>query len=135
MTEGDSELRRIVAREQGLDEEAAGFLHGESLSELEESAAALGKLLGERRDEPEPEPAHDFLAAMAAAQTAKKRTFLAAVVGRPTQRRDEHGRFAASTGFDGGARQPAPVRRSPEEEHNEMIVRMASLSRAFRGSF
>jgi hypothetical protein len=35
--------------------------------------------------------------------------------------RDELGRFASS-GFDGGARQPAPFRQAPEVEHNTTLI-------------
>jgi hypothetical protein len=60
-----AELRRLVAREHGLDDKAAGFLSGDSLDELEQSASALAKLLAGREEpesEPTPAPARGFFA-------------------------------------------------------------------------
>jgi hypothetical protein len=51
------------------------------------------------------------------------------------QPRDELGRFAAipSSGFDGGARTPAPVPRDPVRDHDQLIWQLANVSRTFRG--
>jgi hypothetical protein len=128
----DAELRRAIAAEHGLDPKAAPLLVGESIEELEASAAALARLIGERREEPErePAPAPDVFGAARRAKDAKRRALLDALGGRAPQPRDEQGRF---TGFDGGARQPMPTRRPPELEHNELVVRLAALSRTFGG--
>jgi hypothetical protein len=52
--------------------------------------------------------------------------------GRQPQPRDERGRF---TGFDGGARQPVPQSRPPEQEHGELLVKLARLSAIRGGDF
>jgi hypothetical protein len=56
--------------------------------------------------------------------------------GPRPQPRDERGRYAASGGgFDGGARTPVPVPQSPVEAHDEIVVQMARLSRAYGARF
>jgi hypothetical protein len=130
MTEVGAELRRTIAAEHGLDEQAAALLTGESVAELERSASALAQLLAERREQPESESARDFFAEARRAKDAKKRALVDALTGRASQPRDERGRF---TGFDGGARQPIPTRRPPEQEHDELVGKLMSLSRTFRG--
>src|SRR5262249_21312171 len=129
------ELRRIVARENGLDDEAARFLTGETLGELEQSAATLAQLIGERREEPEPEhePTLDLFAGAALAKAQRKRALVGMLTGRAPQPRDERGRFAG--GLDGGARRPVPTRRSPEQEHNRLVAELAAIGRTFRRGF
>jgi hypothetical protein len=124
--------REIVAAEYGLTPEAAKFLVGETLDEVEASAVALMQLIGrdEGRD-PDPAPApqaHDPITAALAAKAQRKRALAAIFTGREPQRRDERGRF---TGFDGGARKPTPPRRDPEREHGQLIAHMATFSRTF----
>jgi hypothetical protein len=136
VTEVDAELRQAIARQHGLDQEAARFLTGATLAELEQSASALARLLAERREEePEPEavPVQDFFTAAAEARRKRKAELAAIFTGRaPEQPRDAKGRWI---GFDGGARQPIPAGRSPEQEHNQLVAQLAGLSRTFRGGF
>jgi hypothetical protein len=137
VTEVDAELRQAIAAEHGLDHEAARFLTGATLAELEQSASALARLLAERREEepepvPVPVPVQDFFAAAAEAKARRKAELAAIFTGRaPEQPRDAKGRWI---GFDGGVRQPIPARRSPEEEHNQLVAQLAGLSRTFRGA-
>jgi hypothetical protein len=136
VNEPDEALRRLVATEYGLEPEAAAFLTGSTLEELDASAAELVTLLRQRREQEQPSAGQDLFADAVAATARRKREIAALFCGRAPQRRDERGRFSGSGGFDGGARQWAPERRPPDLEHNELLVRMAELSRAFgRRSF
>jgi hypothetical protein len=94
------------------------------------SAAAFASLVGERRQDPEL-PVGVFERA-AVAKAERKRALEALFTGRTEQPRDKRGRWA---GFDGGARRSVPHRRPPEQEHDEIIVQMAQLSRAFGARF
>jgi hypothetical protein len=130
MSGSDARLKTIVAAEHGLDHEAARLLVGETLAELETSAASLAKLLGERAgQEPPVAAAPDLFTAAAALKTERKRALLDALVGRASQPRDERGRFAA--GFDGGARQQS-VRRA--ESHEETLIKLLHSRRADAGA-
>jgi hypothetical protein len=134
MTETD-EVRRDVAAMHGLPEAAAGLLLGETVDELERSAAKLAELLAARAPtEQTPEQANLLADALApGVKQARQRALVELLHPTPRQQarpRDEHGRFTTrSGGFDGGARQPVPIRRPPEEEHGETIVQLARLSR------
>jgi hypothetical protein len=127
MSGPDAELRAAVAAEHGLDADAAPFLQGSTVEEVEASAAALAKLLGKRD---EPDPLADLFA-FAARKGERQQALVDALTGRAPQRRDGRGRFAG--GFDGGVRTPVSARRAPEVEHGHLIGRMAALSRTFRG--
>jgi hypothetical protein len=133
MTELDRFRHEAVTVHQ-LPEGTEKFLVGQTPTEIEANAVKLADLLASRKPEQtEPEPEVGFFEQAFAAKTARKREVVALFTGRPqtqSQPRDEHGRFAARSGsFDGGARQPAPIRRSPEEEHGEVITQLARLSR------
>lgn len=138
MSVHNAEVRQFVAAEQGLDAEAAEFLAGSTVSELEANAAALAKLLGTaaaQEPEPAPRPPDPFSGA-AERKAARQRDLVRSLHGGQ-QQRDEHGRFvspsrASGAGFDGGARGGLPLRRSPEQEHNELVAQMASVSRTYR---
>ncbi len=118
------EVRSAIAARHGLTEDAAGFLVGSNVEEVEASAGALSRLIG--RTPPgarAPEPAN-IVAVARAAKTARKAELLAMFTGKPTrQRRDERGRFT----LDGGARPTIPTPRSPEREHGEVIAALARL--------
>jgi hypothetical protein len=118
-----------VARQHGLDGRAARLLVGETVEELEGSAAALQELLRERaEDERGPAaPSPDPSTAAAAAKAERRQTLLAALTGRAPQRRDERGRF---TGFDGGARSAVPA--SPES-HEATLTRLLRTGEANAG--
>jgi hypothetical protein len=115
------DLRRTVAVEHGLSLEAAQFLTGSTLAELEASAVALARMIEERR-EPESASATDFFAGAARAKAERKQAVLDAVTGRAPrpQPRDERGRY---TGFDGGARQTVAPRRQSHEEWLADVLR------------
>jgi hypothetical protein len=122
------ELRHLVADEYGLDHEATRFLRGSTLAELEASAAALAKLLGERDREPAA-GAPDLFTAAAVAKAERQRALLAALTGRAPQPRDVRGRW---TGFDGGARQPLATK--PPEDHGAWLVRLIRTRAADAGA-
>jgi hypothetical protein len=83
VSEPDEALRRVVADVHGLDLEAARFLTGETIAELDESAATLAKLIGEHREqEPEPIAADQSLFADVFAATAHRNRELAALASR-----------------------------------------------------
>jgi hypothetical protein len=97
-------VRRQVAAEHGLGWREADFLVGSTVKELEESAAALARLVDTRR-EPEQTPPTDVFS-LAAAQKAARKSLPNALCGRTSQPRDPRGRVAA--GFD-GAHSPTPA--------------------------
>jgi hypothetical protein len=124
-------LRRFVAAEHRLPEGSAVFLRGETLEEVERSAVEFAQLFREGRDQEravgKPGP---FFADMVAAKARRKEALAELLTGRASlQPRDARGRW---TGFDGGARQPAPTRGSPEREHNELVSELTRVSRTFR---
>jgi len=134
VTDGLDEVRADLAAARGLPPAAISFLTGSTAEEVEAQADRLAELLVDREaGQAEPEPPVGFFEQAFAAKAARKREVVALFTGRPqaqSQPRDEHGRFVARVGaFDGGARQPAPIRRSPEEEHGEVITQLARLSR------
>jgi hypothetical protein len=82
MSAPDARLKTLVARQYGLDERAARLLVGDTLAELETSAASLAKLLQERR---EPEPvagASDMFSGAAARKAQRQRVLVDALCGR-----------------------------------------------------
>lgn len=125
MSEPAAELRQLVATEHALDPEAAKLLVGSTLSELDESATALAKLLGDRREE----LPMDFFTAAVAAKHERKRSLVNLLTGRPQQPRDEGSRFA-SGGFDGGARPQSP---RIVETHDQTITRLLHTGEANAG--
>jgi hypothetical protein len=128
VSEPAAELRQLVATEHGLPKGSAGFLSGETLEQIEESATAFENLLEQHRGQ---ESTTNVLDAVAAVKGARQRALVNLVTGRaPQQPRDERGRFA-SGGFDGGARPglpPAP------ESHDEMLLRILRSREADRGA-
>jgi hypothetical protein len=124
MSELDVELRERIAGEHGLDAEAAEFLVGTTVEELEQSATALAELVGERHEQEAP----DFFAAAAAAKAERKRALVDLVTGRTQPQRDEQGRY---TGFDGGARQSLPAK---PESHEQWLVKVLRSRRADAGA-
>ena len=134
----DVAVREAVAARHGLGPEAASFLSGENISELEASAEVLKRLIATKQTErtdatAEGEPVGFFAAARAAKQERQKR--LAAILTqRPERPRDEAGRFARG-GFDGGARPSSiPAASDPVAEHDQTIGRLDSLANTFRGT-
>jgi hypothetical protein len=126
----DAQLKALVASERGLDHRAAQFLRGSTLAEVEASADALVKLIGQG-DKPEPAAATgapDPFTGAAAAKAQRKRDLLNTVTGRTPQPRDERGRFS---GFDGGAQQPVPP---PPEDHGAWLARVIRERRADAGA-
>jgi hypothetical protein len=138
----DLELRLAVAAAHGLDEEAAGFLVGETVEELDRSARALSQLIG-AAGSPEPSaiadvaeqertaPLADLLADPAGQKKRRQRALLATLHPR-RQPRDESGRWTASkpsTGFDGGARALVPTKEPPEVEHSRWLLARLEAAR------
>jgi hypothetical protein len=110
--------------------DAAAFLTGSTVEELEASADGLGRLIAEHRErsEPEPDPATpDLLTEARTAQRERTARLAAMFTGRPKppgQSRNELGRFAS---FDGGARAPVPAPRDPHQEHDQVILGLATM--------
>jgi hypothetical protein len=126
------ELRLEVAAERGLPASAVSLLTGETVEQIERSADQLANLVGRRDPEPEAGPLAGMFANAAADKQRRNRALIQALHGPGPQPRDDHGRFVS---FDGGARTPAPTGRSPVEEHDQLIVRNARISRALGGGF
>jgi hypothetical protein len=84
------------------------------------------------RDRHEAAPAAPEDVFTIAAREKAQATLAALFSGRTAQPRDEAGRFTSS-GFDGGARQPLPVRRDPEREHGQLVAQLVSLRRIYGG--
>jgi hypothetical protein len=124
-----SDLREQVASAYGLDADAAAFLVGTTLGELEASAEKLVELLD--RSYLEEQEQGGMFDALATARVERKRELAMLFAGRSTPR-DEQGRFVQRSGsFDGGAR-PGSLRRA--ESHDELIARLAIESRLHRSS-
>jgi hypothetical protein len=131
------ELRAAVADAYRLPRGSEAFLAGTTVDELEENASRFANLLGtthEQKPKPNPDPAQGdplghILAHHHTEKHRRQRALVAALHGRPEQPRDATGRFVA--GFDGGARAPFPQRRSPEEEHDEVILDLARLAQMY----
>jgi len=124
-----NELRREVAHAHGLDTAAASLLHGETLEQVEASAATLARLIN-TRSHPEPEPPHDPLTQALINKAQRRRTLTALFTGRP--QRDEQGRYAkAGSSFDGGARKNPPP---PPESHDAWLGRTLRERSADRGA-
>jgi hypothetical protein len=132
MTDDLDELRHQVAAMHGLPEQAAGFLSGETLTEIEASADALARLFAvsapETGQTPEPDALTYAITNASTVKAARQRALVDALHPRPQPSRDEQGRFAS---FDGGFRGGAPVTGSPETEHSQLIVSLALRARAY----
>jgi hypothetical protein len=137
-----AELHAAVAERQGLGPEAARLLSGATVAEAEASAAALQRFLADHgeRDRSARLRADPLRAALAdpAGAKARRRLELHEVLSGRVRQRDELGRFSAKPtrgGFDGGARQPVPPVRDPEQEHNQLVAELGRLSGMFRRGF
>jgi hypothetical protein len=127
LNEPDEALRRLIATEYGLEPEAATFLIGSSVEELEQSAAQLAALLGKER-EPEREPS--FIEQARVAKAERKRQLTLALTGR-AQPRGDRGRWASTASFGGGARTPLPAQR---ETHEQTLTRVLRTREADAGA-
>jgi hypothetical protein len=127
------DLRSAIALAHGLDQDAATFLTGETIEQLEQSADQLARLVETHHQESEPAPQVDPITAALQDKARRKRELADTIIGRPRQPRDEHGRYA-STGFDGGARASLPRPKDPEAEHGRVVLQLARM-RALGGSF
>jgi hypothetical protein len=128
-------LRIDIAATRGLGADAAKFLDGTTLAEIESQADALAQVIGASGERCE----HDDVAGadvftIALQEKARRKATLAALFsGRAAQPRDDAGRYARATSFDGGARQPIPAAKSPEQAHGELIGQLAALRRIYDG--
>ena len=129
MSEGMDEIRALVAAERGLSPDAAAFLTGSSLAELEASADGLVALVS---TQPSQEERPDLLTAARAEKARRKQELLTALGRKKQPRRDALGRYAGS--FDGGARRPVPAPADPEAEHASLVGHLALQSRTHSGS-
>jgi hypothetical protein len=127
------EVRAAVAARHGLGADAASFLTGSTIDELEASAERFARFVDEHRQQAQPTSPPEPISAAIANKQAQKRRLAEMVVGRSrSQPRDEHGRY---TGFDGGARRPVTRPADPEAEHNVTVSQLAWLGRTFGRSF
>jgi hypothetical protein len=130
-------LRSGVAVARGLGADAAAFLTGTTLGQIEASADALASVLDEHgvRHEQESTAGPGLFTEIAAAQARRKQALAELLCGRAPQPRDELGRYAKSgTSFDGGARRSVPIAKSPEQAHGELLGQLITASRTFRGT-
>jgi hypothetical protein len=127
------EVREAVAARHGLGPDALPFVTGESIEELEASAAKLAGLVGQHRREEEP-PAVDPITAALADKDRRRHAVTAMFLGRPSraQPRDEQGRYARAS-FDGGARPAVARPPDPIGDHDRAITALASFANSFRG--
>jgi hypothetical protein len=111
----DVKVRRLVASEHGVHWRAANLLTGETVEELETSAAALKRLIDARREQ-EHAPTTDIFTAARIATSERKHRLGLLFSGRE-QPRDAAGRYTSpATDFSGGARQPPPRRPQTHEQ-------------------
>jgi hypothetical protein len=131
MTEPDAELqslRRDTAAAHGLSANAARFLTGTTLAEIEAEAGKLARLIDASGEPPAQESSADagpdLFGRMAESKASRKQA-LAALFAGGSQPRDEAGRFATRTtaSFDGGARQAPPPRPPTHDELLGAILR------------
>jgi hypothetical protein len=126
----DAEVREAVAHRHGLGADAAAFLTGSTLDELDASAGLLAELVAEHRGpEPTTNTGPGTFADLIAAKRRRKQELAALFAGQPAQPRDDRGRFAA-TDYSRGARRPAP---SPPESHDETLSRLFHTGEANAG--
>jgi hypothetical protein len=127
----DTELRQAVARAHGLDPEAAPLLIGETVDELDASAAKLARLIAERHEQETAAAATPGPFTNMAAERARRKAELAAIfTGRPVQPRDEQGRYARAGEFHRGARESAP---RPAQSHDQWLTDVLRQRRADAG--
>lgn len=129
-------VRYQVAAARGLSEDAASFLTGESVEELEHSADALAKLLGAGDDHGDQAMTAeaDLFRNPPAAKAERQRRLLALFAGPTPRPRDASGRYAATGSFDGGA-QPAKLTARAPESHSETVLRLAAESKRGHSGF
>jgi hypothetical protein len=130
MSEPDAELRRLVAHEHGLDEEAAKILTGATLDELDASASVLARLIGRRHEQETTVTTPSPFADVIAATQRRKMAITALFAGRPLPPRDERGRWRPAADFHAGARRPAP---RPAPSHDTWLADLLRSRRADAG--
>jgi hypothetical protein len=119
VNEPDVKVRRQVAAEHGLNWQAATFLVGSTIPELEESAAKLADLLG-KQPQPEQQRPPSLFEIAAAEKAERKQTLVNALCGRFPQTREEQGRFADKPAdFSRGARRSVPP---PPQTHESWLA-------------
>jgi len=132
--ESADRLRGEVAAAQGLPANAASFIQGESVGELETSASKLAKLIDTQgvREQPRAvDPVAGLLTRGASVKAQHSRQLLQSLHGIPTRPRDERGRFKGG-GMDGGARRSLPPSRP--ESHEQWLTRVLRSGSADRGA-
>jgi hypothetical protein len=108
-------LRVGLARSAGLPDSMADKIEGRSIEELVASATAL----------PGSHPNKAELATLSVQKDEQGSALLRALHGEriPEPNPD------AEPDFDGGVREPAPEPEDPEQEHNELILRVIQEGR------
>lgn len=123
--DGLDALRRELVAERGLDPDAARFLDGTTVDELERQADALAALAAAMptREQAQRDPLADALARGPADKQRRQRALLDALHRPPPPAaRDEHGRYVTRDGsFDGGARRGTAPREP--ESHDQWLAR------------
>jgi hypothetical protein len=127
------DLRSAIALAHGLDQDAATFLTGETIEQLEQSATRLARLVETHHQESEPAPQVDPITAALQHKARHRQELTNAILGRSRpQQRDEHGRYTRGS-FDAGARSPLPEPTNPVVAHDQIVGRLAWLASTFRG--
>ena len=120
---GLDQFRAEAVAARGLDPAAASFVTGATITDIEQSAADLARLIRQREQADaddlaqREQPGSDFFARAVADKQRRRSELLGALTGRPRQERDEQGRFV-SGGFDGGSRTSPP---SPAPSHDQTL--------------
>jgi hypothetical protein len=124
-------LRREIVVARGLGPDAARFLTGGTLRELEASADKLAALLGADTDRGQ-ESSSPFVAMATAKQRSREAlTRLFTGPTPPPQLRDERGRFSSKPAtLDGGAR---PGLQRPTQTHEQWLIDTLRSRAADRG--
>ena len=124
-------LREHLAAARGLPAGASQFVTGSTLDQIESSASALAELIGSRRvQESEPtDPIAGLFTRSATEKAAHQAAVIQAVHGPQPQARDEQGRYASVSSFDGGARENPPP---PPQSHEALVDRRLAQSQGRR---
>jgi hypothetical protein len=133
--EPDAELRAEIVRSRGLPPDAETFVVGSSIEEFERSADGLAALFAASGRQLEPQPSGATIADLRAAKAARQTALLRRFHAPSQQPRDEAGRFAGRSSWDGGARLPLRLPGNPEREHGEWLVGILESRSADAGRF
>ena len=110
--------REQILRNAGLPERLAPLVTGDTPEDMDSSARELADALGIR-----PAPSEAVLLARRALSHAEKVREIAALHGVTEP---EAPATEMPPDFDGGAREPVPVKSDPEADHAQLMVELAA---------